>query len=111
MNIIPFCDICGKILIVKKIDKKSTGVCSCGFMKEIEKEIAFPEKIKGNELGKGASKEQESPGYPHECEKCGYNECDVVDLGAPYGDESNIYLYRCKKCKYVERQADGSSNN
>ena len=62
------------------------------------------------EIGEGVLRRIETPGFPHDCKKCGHDQCDVVDLGAQYADESNIYLYTCKKCGHVDRQADGTGN-
>ena len=62
------------------------------------------------QVGEGIALPEKSAGFPNTCKKCGYEECDVNDLGAPYSDESNIILYTCKKCGFVERQADGTGN-
>ena len=74
-------------------------------------EITFLKRKEKEQRGSGIITEEPlSGGFPHICKKCGYGECDVVDLNPPYSDESNIYLYRCKKCFFVERQADGTGN-
>jgi hypothetical protein len=41
--------------------------------------------------------EEELGGFPNTCKKCGCEWADVVDLGAPYGDESNVYLFKYAK--------------
>jgi 8-oxo-dGTP pyrophosphatase MutT (NUDIX family)/Zn ribbon nucleic-acid-binding protein len=76
-----------------------------------QKRLVFSEKTKKIEKGEGIlENNNEISGFPHKCPKCGHDEADVVDLGAPYSDESNIYLFKCKKCGHVKRQADGSGN-
>lgn len=112
MDYLKFCDKCGKILEIKLIDQKNIGLCGCGFTKEFDAILSYSEKlIKKQDTGSGVYQEPETIGFPHTCEKCGYNLCDIYDIKAGYSDESDIILLRCKKCKYVERQADGSSNN
>jgi len=107
-----FCPNCGKLLHIKNEDGKKTGKCTCGFTKETDLEIAFTEKSrKIEERGEGVREGKDNlVKFPHVCKKCGYAQAEVIDLGAPYSDESNIYLFMCGKCGYVERQADGSSN-
>ena len=104
-----FCKKCGKPL---KIDKGLIK-CSCGFNRISDSKISSTEKIKKPEKkGKGIfdKRELEEKGFSHTCKTCGYKYSDVVDLGAPYSDESNVYLFKCKKCGYVERDAYGSGN-
>jgi len=108
-----FCDLCGGIITIKKINGGKFGFCNCGFVKEAYSDIKvkskFPEQIKKGEgvVNEDISKE----GFPHKCKKCSFDYCEIYDLGASYSDESNVYLFKCKKCGFVERQADGSSNN
>jgi len=110
-----FCDKCGTLL---KIEVNESGVltgsCICGFTKERHYHVITSEKIKKKEeVGKGISKEKDEDGgegFPHKCKKCGYGECTIFQIGAPYADESDIYLYKCRKCKFIERQADGTGN-
>src|SRR3989344_2822010 len=99
-----FCKECGKMLELEK--ETNRGKCSCGFATNLP-EMHFSKTKEKDEIGSGILKEDlSSNGFPHTCKKCGYGECDVVDLGPPVSDESSVYLYRCKKCKFVERQAD-----
>jgi transcription factor S len=114
MGKIMFCDKCGRMLEIKAIDdEKAIAQCSCGFSKEVKSAHIFSEKMHKKEIGEGVISENDSmkPGFKHKCKKCGYGECDIYSMGAPYGDESDIVFYKCKKCKYVERYAQGSSNN
>lgn len=106
-----FCENCEKLIsIFENINEKIYGKCPCGFKKEIHN-LGVSEKINREErISNEIVKEEETPGFPHTCKKCGCEECDIYDLGCAYSDESNIYLYKCKKCKFVERQADGNSN-
>jgi len=108
-----FCDNCGKILEIKNIEEeKIIGICSCGFIKEFDFHITSIQKQQEKPVfGKGIISDANiGQGFPHKCQKCGYNESEVYDLGASYGDEASIYLFKCKKCGFVERQADGSGN-
>ncbi|PIN94190.1 hypothetical protein COU56_03090 [Candidatus Pacearchaeota archaeon CG10_big_fil_rev_8_21_14_0_10_31_9] len=108
-----FCDSCGKILEIKTSkDEKKFGLCSCGFIKEINYEVITSDKQKEREeQGEGIAVEKMAKnGFPHKCKKCGYNESEVYDLGASYSDESSVYLFKCLKCGHVERDAYGSSN-
>ena len=107
-----FCDLCGRILNVQKIGEKKFAFCSCGFIKEIHRDIIGTEiETKQKEIGEGIVIAKETKmGFPHKCKKCGFPYCEIYDLGASYSDEANIYLYQCKECGFVERQADGSSN-
>jgi DNA-directed RNA polymerase subunit M/transcription elongation factor TFIIS len=105
-----FCDDCGKIMNIVKTGDKQFLICFCGFAEELNSDVKTSETHKITLVGEGVAKKQKSKGFPHKCKKCGYNGCDVYDLGAPYSDESNVYLFQCRKCGYVERQADGSGN-
>ncbi|MFA5993300.1 MAG: hypothetical protein WC796_06345 [Candidatus Pacearchaeota archaeon] len=106
-----FCDNCGKLLIVKKV-----GSCSCGFSKEITKELVVSEQIqKVRKKGEGIidsenENRKEMEGFPHDCKKCGHGEASVSEVKTGYSDEADIYIFKCKKCGFVERQADGCSN-
>lgn len=95
---------------IEERENKKILKCSCGFTKKAE--ISFSETAKKQEeVGKGISDGKRKPiGFPHTCPKCSHETCEVIDLGAPYSDESNVYLYICDKCGYIDRQADGSSN-
>ena len=79
-------------------------------MKIMPSLVTSEKLVEKEQIGGGVLNEMEQPGFPHICKKCGYDECDITDLGCFYADESNVYLYKCKKCGYTERQADGSSN-
>ena len=98
------------------IDETSVlATCAnCGFEKQIQPEQIhiFSEKIQKREVGQGIHSEDTpmKPGFKRKCKKCGYEECDIYSIGAPYGDESDIVFYKCKKCKHIERYAQGSSN-
>jgi len=108
---IQFCERCGKMLKISEKNNRKMGNCSCGFEKEINSETNFAEKTKKIEKGEGVfENKEEKEGFPHRCKKCGHEQSDIHDLGAPYSDETNIYLFRCKKCGHVERQADGTGN-
>jgi len=66
-----FCSACGRILNVKK-DKEGRvfGICSCGFMKEIDSGFIVSQDVeKEKEKGKGILIETESKGFPHVCKK------------------------------------------
>ncbi len=106
MNTALFCVLCNALVNLQQ------GICQNGHTiaegLEVRSTEMFPQKEK---VGVGIMPEESMSGFPHTCKKCGYEECEITDLGAQYADESNIYLYRCKKCQYVERQADGSGNS
>lgn len=106
-----FCDECGKILKIRNAGGLKLGICECGFVKEIHHGVTSSEKITRKEkIGEGVAVEDKEKGFTNVCKKCGYNKCDVYDLGASYSDESDIYLFKCKKCGHVVRQAEGSGN-
>lgn len=96
---------------LEKYDSSNRLVCECGFSKKVDYKIIASERYNSkSNVGGGILKVENKEGFPHKCKKCGYEECEIEDLGASYSDESNIYLFKCKKCGYVERQAEGSSN-
>lgn len=107
-----YCNTCNQIINLEEKNGVLFEVCLCGKNKFIEKKIIVSEKQSKKEtVGAGIAEENNSlEGFPHICSKCGFNQADITDLGAPYGDESNIYLYKCKKCGHTERQTDGTSN-
>jgi len=108
MSTIPMCEKCGRILNLHKAEEVIAS-CDCGFSKVIE-EVSFSSKQEKEKVGEeGVLKEEETIGFTHNCKKCGYDKCDVDELGASYSDESNIFLYKCKKCGHVERDVYGSS--
>ncbi len=105
-----FCEHCNRIMRIKEKDNEKILTCSCGFTKKAE--ISFSEIAKKQkEAGSGIVNGKRKPaGFPHICPKCNHEGCEVIDLGAPYSDESNVFLYICDKCGYVDRHADGCSN-
>lgn len=110
MKKIKFCDICGEMLQPLKLETtEMVGICKSGHI-DMSFSLESSQENKIEEKGEGVHREYEGPGFPHKCKKCGYEECDLTEIGAPYADESDIYLYKCKKCKFTERQADGSGN-
>ena len=104
------CKRCGKLLRIATAFNTRIGICVCGFVKTIDS-ATVSEKQHHETRGTGILREEKLPGFPHNCKKCKYTECEVEDLGAQYSDESNVYLYKCKRCGHVERQADGTGNN
>lgn len=109
MNIDLFCKNCGRILkLESKESERIIGNCECGFRKEVS-QAKFCSK---GEIKKEIGIEEEivTKGFSHICKKCGYGECEISEIGAPYSDESNIFLYICKKCGYTERDGYGTSN-
>lgn len=108
-----FCPRCGKMMIMQDDYGLNVCRCDCGYYTYDAVDTTASEKqAKVAEVGKGVAKDSdfETEGFPHKCKKCGHENADVVDLGAPYSDEANIYLFRCKKCKHIERQHDGTGN-
>ena len=115
MSAMHFCDKCGKIMKVESNAGLSTASCGCGHYKFVNSGLIM--KNKGEiklDKGKGIADEHNSAPaegkFPHDCSKCGNDECYVKDLGTFFSDESCIYLFKCTKCGHVDRQADGTSN-
>jgi len=108
-----FCKDCDKLLKLEEKDGKLYALCSCGSNQIVEEQIVTSERQERKpRIGRGIAQQENSlDGFPHICSKCGYDKADITDLGAPYGDESNIYLLKCKKCGHTERQTDGTSNS
>jgi len=106
------CEKCNQLVSLEEKNGELFEICDCGKNKFVEKKIVITEKpAKKKRVGSGIAEEDKSlDGFPHICSKCGYDKADITDLGAPYGDESNIYLLKCKKCGHTERQTDGTSN-
>lgn len=99
-----FCPNCNKIII-------KTGNCSCG--QEIKEFSLHSIEISKEKSKKGEGifiEEKIKTGFPHICQKCGHNECEIADVGVSVSDEAGIYLFKCLKCNHIERQADGSCN-
>jgi DNA-directed RNA polymerase subunit M/transcription elongation factor TFIIS len=105
-----FCEKCGRILTVKQEEKgDSKGVCTCGFIKTVPpiEFVSRGERKKKIEV----TEETKTAGFSHICKKCGFEGCEIGEIGAPYSDEANIFLYICKKCGHVERDSYGTSNH
>jgi DNA-directed RNA polymerase subunit M/transcription elongation factor TFIIS len=107
-----FCNHCGRILEIVKSKKGDVfGICECGSVKILKKDIKSSEEIVQKEkLGKGILKESSAKGFPHKCSKCGHDGAEVYDLGASYGDESNTWLFKCTKCGHVDREGYGTGS-
>lgn len=107
-----YCSICNKLVAFEEKNGVLYEICECGKKCFVEKKVLVSEKQPNKiKLGAGVVEEDKSlNGFPHVCSKCGYGQADITDLGAPYGDESNIYILKCKKCGHSERQTDGTSN-
>jgi hypothetical protein len=86
------------ILAYDRANSKRTGLGSG----EEQKRLVFSEKTKKIEKGEGIFENNDNTlGFPHKCPKCGHEEADVVDLGAPYSDEYNIFLFKCKSSRIL----------
>lgn len=108
-----FCPRCHKMMIMQNDHGLNVVRCDCGYYSYDSHDTTTSEKIlKKQEVAKGvfSPEKYQEEGFPHPCKKCGFDYAEVVDLGAPYSDESNIYLFKCKKCGYIERQHDGTGN-
>ncbi len=108
-----FCK-CGKLMEVGGEGIRMAH-CSCGFKQLIsagDGENSFEEKqkLKEKRSSEVVEHKHDLGGFPHTCGKCGYGECEVIELGVFYGDEAGVYLFKCKKCGYSERQSDGTGN-
>ena len=97
---------------IKTENNEKFWLCACGYKEEIGLPVILSDaKKKHIFLGEGIAEQEKSlKGFPHICSKCSFEEAEIVDLGAFYGDESNVYLFKCKSCGFTERQADGASN-
>lgn len=107
-----FCKKCGGLLNTYETkDGVIEGLCVNGCTPLQKVQLSTTEHIAHQTKGTGVIPEETNQqGFPHTCKQCGYEACEITDLGAQYSDESNIYLYRCLKCNHVERQADGTGN-
>lgn len=83
------CQKCNKLIKLEEKNGQLFEVCDCGKNKFIEKRIIVREKEKKkSKIGEGIAIEEKSlDGFPHICSKCGYDQADITDLGAPHGDE------------------------
>lgn len=109
-----FCNVCGGILTTYETKQGTIeGVCAKGCTPARHVHVTTTETVlHAPHTGAGVIPEDKNEhGFPHTCKQCGYEECEITDLGAQYSDESNVYLYRCLKCNHVERQADGTGNS
>ncbi len=108
-----FCDKCGKISKIEKIDNKRVVRCSCGFEKQLEEhhEVSSTENMPiVPEKGKGAvSGKNQLATFPHTCKKCGYDKAQVIDLGVWFSDEAGVIRYRCGKCGFTEQDKDSNT--
>lgn len=88
---------------------KIIGKCSCGFSKEIN--VSHEEKIKQPvEKGKGYVKDKnELATFPHKCKKCGYEFCQVIEMGVWFGDEAGVIRYKCGKCGRTEQDKESNT--
>ena len=105
-----FCKKCKTLLSPQNRDGKNFLVCAnCGL--KIDSKDGFlktTEKIKQLPKRKSGSVKDEDiyATYNHICKKCGYDKCEVIDMGIFYSDEDNLILLKCGKCGYSERLGD-----
>ena len=108
-----FCEKCGTIIKIEKIDGKKIAKCICGFEKQIEdnSEISATETVvKQPEIWKGAvSSKNKLATFPHECTKCGHDGAEVIDLGVWYGDEAGVIRYKCGKCGHTDQDKESNT--
>jgi len=96
----------------RNLGNVKVAYCLCGEKRIIIGDVSFEEKQKEREIRSSevVEKKHDLRGFPHICSKCGYDECEVHELGVFYGDEAGVYLFKCKKCGWSERQSDGTGN-
>ena len=108
-----FCEKCGKISKIEKINNQKIALCSCGFEKQLEEdsEVFSKEKIiKKLKKGKGVINSKNSLAtFPNKCKKCGYEGAEVIDLGVWYSDEGGVIRYKCGKCEYVQQDKQNNT--
>jgi len=102
-----FCPKCENIMIPEKVGDKYFIKCAhCDFSKKLKNDSKLIEKEKilhKYEIGKVLKSENEFATYKHKCEKCGYGNAQVIDVGSFYSDEDNLILLKCGKCGWSER--------
>jgi len=106
---IKFCKKCKTLLKPEKKEGEVFLKCSkCGF--ESKSDLTSSENIpKKEKVGKGVSEDKNVfATYKHECEKCGYDKAQVLDLGVSYSDEDNLMFLKCGKCGHSERVGEDS---
>ena len=101
-----FCPKCKDMLIPHlEVGKLSVKCKKCDFSKQVTKDLISKEKIKhAEERGEGVVKDENIfATYDNECEKCGYDKAEIIDIGVLISDEDNLIFLECGKCKHVER--------
>lgn len=103
--VLSFCPDCKDLLIPEVVKGKLTVRCGkCGFSKEVSEDLVTTEKPEHVEIGSGVLEDKNIYAtYDHQCEKCGYDKAEVIDLGVLISDEDNLIFIKCGKCKHVER--------
>lgn len=105
-----FCKRCKTLLSPHEKNGKLFLECkNCGFCSEVDIDsFISKEKIKKKKpVGKGVAEDKDIfATYHHECEKCGYNKAEIIDMGIFYSDEDNLIFLKCGKCGNVERVGD-----
>lgn len=68
------------------------------------KDIVEKEIIHHEERGEGVVDDgNRMATYKNDCEKCGFDKAEVIEVGALISDEDNLTFLKCGRCGYSER--------
>jgi len=101
-----FCKKCNGLMIPK--NKEGVQILVCNSCKEehasLENLCPVEKMPRKKKVGEG-SIEHKNPlaTYTNICQKCGYNQAQIIDLGVFYSDEDNLILLKCGKCGWSQR--------
>lgn len=99
-----FCPVCRRLLNIKKENEKIIGFCSCGFKRFSGIEVSSTENLKPKLDDPDKYKIiEDKKGYDYKCIKCGFDACEVIDLGERSTDENGVTLFKCKRCGFSSR--------
>ena len=98
-----FCSKCGTLIKLRNINQKNKFYCDCGQEIKINFEkIIIKEKTDSKKEIEIADNINRLAVHKNICKKCGHDRAELIEIGAMYGDESDVVRLKCGKCNHVE---------
>ena len=101
-----FCPNCSSILLPKKVGRKTTMVCSCGYKQKNREVFVIKEEVKETKADKVEviKKAIETlPKTQEECPKCKHPEAYYWLVQTRSADEAATRFFKCTKCRHTWR--------
>ena len=101
-----FCKTCGSLLVPKKTEFGKWMSCPNGHTQPelVQKaETHYSKSLDTTKRIQVLEDEHPLAIYDHQCQKCGHEKAELIEMQPSYSDEDSTLKMKCPKCGNVER--------